>query len=52
MNKKTIEVVSNNEGKIREIKEKFKDYEILPIKEIKGKNSQKYLPKLEKIIFV
>lgn len=33
MNKKTIIVASSNQGKIKEIKEIFKEYEVLPLKE-------------------
>lgn len=33
MNKKTVILASSNQGKIREIKEVFKDYEVLSIKE-------------------
>lgn len=33
MNKQKILVASSNKGKIKEIKEIFKDYEVLPLKE-------------------
>ena len=41
MNKKAIVVASSNKGKIREIKEIFKDYEVLPIKEIEERLGKK-----------
>ena len=37
MNKKIVVVASNNKGKIREIKEIFKDYEVLSIKDMEKK---------------
>lgn len=52
MNKKTIVVASSNKGKIREIKEIFKDYEVLPIKEIEERLGRKIVVKLEIFIQV
>lgn len=37
MNKKVVVVASNNKGKIREIKEIFKDYDVLSIKDMEEK---------------
>lgn len=37
MNKKVVIVASNNKGKIREIKEIFKDYDVLSIKDMEEK---------------
>ena len=37
MKKETIVVASSNKGKIREIKEIFKDYEVLSIKDMEEK---------------
>ena len=50
MNKKTIVVASSNKGKIREIKEIFKDYEVLPIKKQKKDQVEKQLLKKNKIL--
>lgn len=51
MNKKTIVVASSNKGKIREIKEIFKDYEVLPIKEIEERLGRKIVVKEEQDTF-
>ena len=51
MNKKTIVVASSNKGKIRDIKEIFKDYEVLPIKEIEERLGRKIVVKEEQDTF-
>ena len=51
MNKKNIVVASSNKGKIREIKEIFKDYEVLPIKEIEERLGRKIVVKEEQDTF-
>ena len=43
MKKETIVVASSNKGKIREIKEIFKDYEVLSIKDMEEKLNKKII---------
>lgn len=43
MNKKVVVVASNNKGKIREIKDIFKDYEVLSIIDIEEKLGKKII---------
>lgn len=51
MNKKVVVVASNNKGKIGEIKEIFKDYDVLAIKDMEEKIGKEIIVTEEQYTF-